>query len=202
MDEADEQFSSLVAAMDDVLRSPNGYPSASGGDERGRRPQAGPVPPEQHRVLQLALLWLSHVSPTPLAAYFQQRRDLFLCASALLARSAAQPSSTVARDAALLLGLLGSLGSGAEGAITPYARRIRDWVDVAGMQAVREEAARAAHKCTAAYVGKDDDTPPTMMSSLVGAAGWKWVAESLPVPMGGTAAKTPGTPGLIDFTEL
>ncbi|PWN46051.1 hypothetical protein IE81DRAFT_319422 [Ceraceosorus guamensis] len=189
MDEADNEFGLLVNAIDDALQEP-------GKRKRQVRPDALSSAQvdaqQQRRVLQLAILWLSHVGSTSLAAYFAGKRDLYASCSSYLSRNT---SLGDVYDAAILLGLLASLGlssggsglSGGSGSgAHAYARRMRDWVDEECMIAIRNAAAACAGDAVAAYVEQLDDSAPSFASSMVGVASLKWL---VPVTSGPTGEK-------------
>lgn len=154
IDEADDVFEGLVSAIDEGLRGeldsvslrqrrPSRVPSSMGQNSQPQQPSAmTEVPAElptlaellHHRIkaVHLAIVWISHISSTNLAAYFV-RRDLFVAACSLLStvqsirenvKSKAREGKaalaeadedllrTVVRNVSLLIGLLAGLGHG------------------------------------------------------------------------------------------
>lgn len=161
MDDADDVFLSFVAALDITLRAKAGTGSSEN-------------PPElQHRVLQLALLWLSAVAQTSLAAYFQ-RADLFGAASMLISSPS---TASFAYEASLLLALLAGSGADASGAGSGvYARRLREWTDLECMNRIAHVGAAALERARGEYTALADDSAPTIVGGLAGFASLKWVA--------------------------
>ncbi|PWN50947.1 hypothetical protein IE53DRAFT_73098 [Violaceomyces palustris] len=227
MDEADEVFTSLVVAIDDTLRgSSKRWPilpsstTAGFGQDEGQPQNSQPLDTAtQHRVLQLALLWLACVSQTSLGAYFL-RRDLFNTISTFISSPSTSP---FAYEAALFIGLLAMVGQGSSSGMVlgtstsnPYARRLRDWVDEGCMTKVILSSAAALEQAVARYVEVSDDAPPSVAGAIAGLASLKWMSglgqivgfNTLPISGSGVAespANGPRGAGTIsggDFSHL
>lgn len=213
IDEADEIFEALVAAIDEgmkgdldnvefakLLRGQHGtqiQPEVLLQDHTSSPHTDLPTLSELlfHRVhaVHLAIVWISYVSATNLSAYFI-RRDLFVSACSLLqfvrkiiitakkkspgeglAEEDVQTLRSVVRDTTLLLGLLAGLGQGgmASGAgiglsyrglettVSPYFRRMCDWVDDTSMLLIQDALTQDFESSRRAFESKDGGDIPS-----------------------------------------
>jgi len=178
MDEADDVFYALIAAIDDALNAPV-VPNTS-------------AAAAQRRALHLALVLTACAGSTSLASYFLHR-DLLASALLLMRRNAASPD--VVAEAALFISLLATAGHAPVAApsealaiaavgVQPYQRRLREHADDACMADVAPALCAQLHKCIASY---------TVTDRVPGAGwvpGWSAVAAG-PSSLNGTNGTVP-----------
>lgn len=130
----------------------------------------------RHLVLRLSLVWVSAISHTSLSSYFL-RKDLFLSSTSLLQ---SRYTARFSFEVSLFLGLLATLGGNSTSQISgvnnglnnsPYARRIKDWVDEKSMEKLTFSMQVSLNRDYGAYIAVREDEVGGLASGL------KWMTD-------------------------
>ncbi|BGP15057.1 hypothetical protein JCM10213_002799 [Rhodosporidiobolus nylandii] len=148
----------------------------------------------RHRILQLALVFVSSVDQGSLNAYFL-RRDLF---STLVSFIADDATKQFAFESALLLGLLANYRKSE--ARNPYGVRIEDFVEEGVMERIIEVVETVCLSARDAFTALADDSPPSLAASLTSFFTSFRITELLAAPFSLPPPPTPSKPVLIPTT--
>ncbi|RPD55914.1 DUF1741-domain-containing protein [Lentinus tigrinus ALCF2SS1-6] len=142
--DSDTVFQDLTAAIDETLS--NTSTSAS----------------LRHEALQLAVIFVCGISQLSPGAYFL-RHDLFSC---IVTTVTSPDTEQFTFEAILLLALLANFHKSDAAKLNPYLKRIRETQDEDFMRMTCWAANFAASAVAKAYQSIQDDSPPTLTTSL------------------------------------